>query len=113
MFIANENAMFCFGPSRPPDRQRKAPDTLDAASLPIEQRYGCEAAANWDPAPGHRKPLKTTVVWGESDRMIPPAHGHAFCRGIVGAELIRVPSAGHMVIIEQPEAIVAAIAGRD
>jgi pimeloyl-ACP methyl ester carboxylesterase len=61
----------------------------------------------------YRIRAKTTIVWGESDRMIPPAHGHAFCRGILGAELIRVPSAGHMVIIEQPEAIVAAIAGRD
>ena len=61
----------------------------------------------------YRIRAKTTIVWGESDRMIPPAHGHALCRGILGAELIRVPSAGHMVIIEQPEAIVAAIAGRD
>jgi pimeloyl-ACP methyl ester carboxylesterase len=53
------------------------------------------------------------IVWGESDRMIPPAHGEAFCRRITGAELIRVPSAGHMVIIEQPEAVVAAIARLD
>jgi pimeloyl-ACP methyl ester carboxylesterase len=57
----------------------------------------------------YRIRAKTVIVWGDSDRMIPPAHGEAFCRGIVGAELIRVPSAGHMVIMEQPEAVVAAI----
>jgi pimeloyl-ACP methyl ester carboxylesterase len=61
----------------------------------------------------YRIRAKTMIIWGESDRMIPPAHAEAFCRGIVGAELIRVPSAGHMVIIEQPEAVVAAVARLD
>ena len=50
------------------------------------------------------------LIWGESDRVIPPAYGDAFCRGIAGAELVRVASAGHMVIVEQPEAVVAALA---
>ena len=61
----------------------------------------------------YRVRATTMIVWGESDRMIPPAHGEAFCRRITGAELIRVPSAVHMVIIEQPEAVVAAIARLD
>jgi pimeloyl-ACP methyl ester carboxylesterase len=41
--------------------------------------------------------------------VIPPAYGDAFCRGIAGAELVRVPTAGHMVIVEQPEAVVDAL----
>jgi pimeloyl-ACP methyl ester carboxylesterase len=57
----------------------------------------------------YRIRAKTLLVWGESDRVIPPAHGEAFRRAIAGAELIRVPAAGHMVIIEQPEAVVAAL----
>ncbi len=57
----------------------------------------------------YRVRAKTVIVWGESDRMIPPAHGDAFCRAIAGAELIRVPAAGHMVIVEQPEAVIAAL----
>jgi pimeloyl-ACP methyl ester carboxylesterase len=61
----------------------------------------------------YRIRAKTVIVWGESDRMIPPAHGDAFRRAIAGAELIRLPEAGHMVIVEQPEAVVAAIARFD
>jgi len=45
--------------------------------------------------------------------VIPPAYGDAFCQGIAGAELVRVASAGHMVIVEQPEAVMAAIARLD
>jgi len=61
----------------------------------------------------YRIRANTVIVWDESDRMIPPAHGEAFCRGVIGAELVRLPSAGHMVILEQPEAVVAAIARLD
>ena len=57
----------------------------------------------------YRIRAKTAVIWGESDRVIPPAHGEAFRQSIAGAELVRVPAAGHMVIVEQPEAIVAAL----
>ena len=57
----------------------------------------------------YRIRAKTVVVWGESDRVIPPAYGDAFCRGISGAELIRVLEAGHMVIVERPEAVVHAL----
>ena len=57
----------------------------------------------------YRIRARTVLVWGESDQVIPPAHGEAFRQGIAGAELIRIPAAGHMVIIEQPEAVVAAL----
>ncbi len=61
----------------------------------------------------YRVRAKTVIIWGEDDRLIPPAYGEAFCRGIAGAELITVPAAGHMVIVEQPEAVVAALARLD
>jgi pimeloyl-ACP methyl ester carboxylesterase len=57
----------------------------------------------------YRVRAKTVLVWGDSDRVIPPAHGEAFCRDIAGAELIRIPAAGHIVIVEQPDAVVAAL----
>ena len=57
----------------------------------------------------YRIRAKTVIIWGEKDRLIPPAYGEAFCRGITGAELTLVPTAGHMVIIEQPEAVVGAL----
>jgi pimeloyl-ACP methyl ester carboxylesterase len=59
----------------------------------------------------YRIRARTLLVWGESDRVIPPAHGEAFRQAIAGAELVRIPAAGHMVIVEQPEAVVAALAG--
>ena len=44
------------------------------------------------------------IVWGESDRMIPPAYGPAFGKKpspIRG--LVTVPEAGHMVILEKTQ----------
>ena len=61
----------------------------------------------------YRIRAKTVLIWGESDRVIPPAYGDAFCRGIAGAELVRVASAGHMVIVEQPATVVDALARLD
>jgi pimeloyl-ACP methyl ester carboxylesterase len=58
----------------------------------------------------YRIRARTVLIWGESDRVIPPAHGEAFRQAIAAAELIRIPAAGHMVIVEQPEAVVSALA---
>ena len=42
--------------------------------------------------------------------MIAPAYGAAFRRAIAGADLVTIPAAGHMVIVEQAEAVAAALA---
>ena len=57
----------------------------------------------------HRVKAKTVIVWGESDRMIPPVYAQAFKDGIKGSELVTVPEAGHMVGLEQTEAVAGAI----
>jgi pimeloyl-ACP methyl ester carboxylesterase len=59
----------------------------------------------------YRIRAKTLVIWGEADRLVPAAYGDAFCRAIANAELITVPAAGHMLIVEQPETVVTALAG--
>ena len=59
----------------------------------------------------YRIKAKTVIVWGESDRMIPPVYGPAFTAEIAGARLVKVPEAGHMVVLEKPGAIVEAVAG--
>jgi pimeloyl-ACP methyl ester carboxylesterase len=61
----------------------------------------------------YRIRARTVLVWGEDDRLIPPAHGDAFRRGIKGAELVSIPAAGHMAIVEQPDAVAAALARLD
>src|SRR5215471_14944505 len=38
----------------------------------------------------YRIRAKTMIVWGDSDRLIAPAYGDAFCAGIAGAELVRI-----------------------
>jgi pimeloyl-ACP methyl ester carboxylesterase len=58
----------------------------------------------------YRIRAKTVIVWGESDRMIPPIYGPAFAEAIAGARLITVREAGHMVVLENPAAIVEAVA---
>ena len=61
----------------------------------------------------YRIRARTVIVWGENDRMIPPVYGEAFRRGVAGTELVTVPAAGHMVIVEQAESVVAALARLD
>ena len=58
----------------------------------------------------HRIKAKTVLVWGDSDRMVPAPYAQAFKAAIKGAELVSVPEAGHMVIVEQTAAVMAAIA---
>jgi len=61
----------------------------------------------------YRIRARTVIVWGEDDRMIPPVYGEAFRRGVAGTDLVTVPAAGHMVIVEQAESVVAALARLD
>ena len=58
----------------------------------------------------YRIKAKTVIVWGESDRLIPPVYGSAFEAGIKGASLIKIAEAGHMVIAEKPSEVAAAVA---
>jgi pimeloyl-ACP methyl ester carboxylesterase len=61
----------------------------------------------------YRIRARTIIVWGEDDRMIAPAYGEAFRRAVARAELVTIPAAGHMVIVEQAEAVGAALARLD
>lgn len=47
----------------------------------------------------------TLVVCGEEDRMTPPKYGRYLAEGIANAELRLLPTAGHMVMLEKPEAV--------
>jgi len=44
----------------------------------------------------------TLIVWGESDRMIPPAYGQCLAQLIPHARLATVPDCGHLIWIERP-----------
>jgi pimeloyl-ACP methyl ester carboxylesterase len=57
----------------------------------------------------YRIKARTVIVWGDSDRLIPPVYGPAFESAIGGARLVRIPEAGHMVVVEKPAEVAAAV----
>ncbi len=57
----------------------------------------------------YRIKAKTILIWGDSDKLVVPAYAHAFKRAIAGAELVAIPEAGHMVTLEKPDSVAAAI----
>jgi len=57
----------------------------------------------------YRVKARTVIVWGDSDRLVPPVYAHAFKKAIAGAELVSIPEAGHMVTLERPQAVAEAI----
>lgn len=55
--------------------------------------------------------LPALLLWGEHDRVTPPAYGRAYQRLIAGSELKLIAACGHMAHLEDPEAVAGAIAG--
>jgi pimeloyl-ACP methyl ester carboxylesterase len=54
--------------------------------------------------------LPTLILCGEADRMTPVKYSRYLHGQIVGAQLVVVPGAGHMVMLEQPAAVAARVA---
>lgn len=57
----------------------------------------------------YRIKARTVLVWGDSDKLVPPVYAHAFKKGIRQCELVSIPEAGHMVPIEKTDAVVEAV----
>jgi pimeloyl-ACP methyl ester carboxylesterase len=53
-----------------------------------------------------RPPL---VIFGAKDRVVPPAVGQAMVHDAPGSTYVEIPSAGHLVVYERPEAVADAI----
>ena len=51
----------------------------------------------------------TLVVWGAEDQLIDPRYGAEFRDRIPGAQLIMIPNAGHLPMLEQPAAFLEAV----
>jgi pimeloyl-ACP methyl ester carboxylesterase len=49
------------------------------------------------------------LVWGERDRLIPPAYAQAFRRQMARAETALIADAGHLPMLEQPEAFLSTV----
>lgn len=53
----------------------------------------------------------TLILWGESDRWLPPEQGTKLLSLIPNAEMRLIPEAGHMLVEEQPRLVYQAIDG--
>ena len=49
----------------------------------------------------YRIQCPTLLVWGEHDKLVPPAYGEAYKKHIAGAELKLIPKCGHMPMFEK------------
>lgn len=58
----------------------------------------------------YRIKAKTVLVWGESDRLIPPVYAKHFADGIADCARVMIPEAGHLLTLEQPDKVLAALA---
>lgn len=57
----------------------------------------------------HRIRVPTLIVWGENDRLFPPAYGEAWHKAIAGSRLAVLPRCGHLPIQEQPDMFAALV----
>ena len=49
------------------------------------------------------------LIWGENDKIFPPAYGEAFREGIVGSELRIIPECGHLPHQEKLEEFLSGV----
>lgn len=56
-------------------------------------------------------PERTLIIWGDSDPMLPSAHGHALHDILVGSRMVVVPDAGHDPHGDAPELVFRELTG--
>ena len=55
--------------------------------------------------------VPAVVMTGGADRLTPSAHGAAIAAALPGAELIQIPAAGHVLMLEHPDVVTDALHG--
>ncbi|HTU92872.1 MAG TPA: alpha/beta hydrolase, partial [Gemmataceae bacterium] len=58
----------------------------------------------------HRIQCPTLLLWGESDRLVPPAYGEAYRKHLPQAEMKIIPNCGHLAMFEKETEFVEAVA---
>jgi abhydrolase domain-containing protein 6 len=96
---------------------RDPPDGEDPAEWMIVLARADEAAARllWPLGDRglskrlHRIRVPTLIVWGGDDRVIPPSYAERFAGAITAAAVRRIAGAGHLVDVDAPHDLAAAI----
>lgn len=95
-----------------------APETPEEQQEALIERTKSLAAATkfmWPiPDKGLKKRIyrvkaPTLLIWGASDRLVPPIYGDEFLKRIPGARLVVIPEAGHLVMVEQQQRFTDAV----
>jgi pimeloyl-ACP methyl ester carboxylesterase len=95
-----------------------APPDADPAEWELELQRASEAAARllWPFGDRgiakrlHRIRVRTLLVWGSGDRVVPPSYAKRFAGGLGGwVELREIRGAGHVAEIDQPDAVADAV----
>ncbi|MGH2585899.1 MAG: alpha/beta fold hydrolase [Dehalococcoidia bacterium] len=58
----------------------------------------------------HRVKTPTLILWGETDKLAPPVYAQDFHEKIAGSQLVMLPDASHMVMVEQGPPVAEEIA---
>jgi pimeloyl-ACP methyl ester carboxylesterase len=58
----------------------------------------------------HRIDVPTHLIWGDSDKIIPPEHGDAYKKLLPAAKYTVIPHCGHGAMVEKPREMVDAVA---
>ncbi|HKI99359.1 MAG TPA: alpha/beta fold hydrolase [bacterium] len=94
------------------------PEGADVTEWEIVQTRAMEAAARilWPLGDTRlarrlgRIRADTLLLWGEDDRVVPPAYAQAFAAGMNASTQMRtLPGAGHLADLDQPDAVAEAL----
>src|SRR5439155_3104586 len=101
---SGEAARHLFGPAEPPE-------AVAAARVRLMWAMGATGKFIW-PIPDkglkkriHRVSAPTLLLWGQDDRLVPPAYADEFVRRLPGAGLQTVDGCGHAPQLEQPNKV--------
>lgn len=75
-------------------------ETSSIARLMWDRPMGSAKLAHWL----HRITVPTLLLWGSADRLIPAAQAEAWSKLLPNATVRVIPDAGHLVLVEKPEA---------
>ena len=57
----------------------------------------------------YRIKAPTLILWGDQDRFAPPVYAQDFSRLIKGSDVMVMPNAGHLLMLEHPDAFAGAV----
>jgi len=57
----------------------------------------------------HRIQCPTLLLWGENDKLVPPAYGAEYKKYIAGADMRLIPNCGHMAMFEKEAEFVSTV----